>query len=66
MIYNEDMTEEGIKCQIIDKGESVNCIVLCAFERTTKDKVVIKKYRLQSKDKTIYDNVSPSDILFVK
>jgi hypothetical protein len=40
--------------------------VICAFERTTKDKVVIKKYRLESKDKTIYDNILPSDIKFKK
>jgi hypothetical protein len=66
MIYSEDITQQGKKCEITIKGESVDCVVICAFERTRKDKVVIKKYRLESKDKTIYDNVLPSDINFKK
>jgi hypothetical protein len=66
MIYSEDITEQGKKCEIIDRGATVTCTVICAFERTTKDKVVIKKYRLESKDKTIYDNILPSDIKFKK
>lgn len=66
MIYSEDITEQGKKCEIVIKGETLSCVVICVFERTTKDNVLIKKYRVQSKDKTIYDNVSPSDILFIK
>ena len=66
MIYSEDITEQGKKCEIVIKGEPLACIVICAFERTTKDKNVIRKYRLESKDKTIYDNVNPTDIKFKK
>jgi hypothetical protein len=66
MIYSEDITEQGKKCEIVVKGETLACIVICAFERTTSNKQVIKKYRLESKDKTIYDNVNPTDIKFKK
>ena len=66
MIYSEDITEQGKKCEIIDRGATVTCTVICAFERTTSNKQVIKKYRLESKDKTIYDNVNPTDIKFKK
>jgi len=66
MIYSEDITQQGKKCVITIKGESIACVVICAFERITKDKVSIIKYRLESKDKTIYDNVLPTDINFKK
>lgn len=66
MTYSEDISEQGKKCEIVIKGESLACIVICAFEWTNKDKVVKRKYRLEAKDKTIFDNVSPSDIIFKK
>jgi hypothetical protein len=66
MIYSEDSTEQGKKCNIILKGETITCTIICSFDRISKDKVVNRKYRLQAKDKTIYDNVSPSDIIFKK
>lgn len=66
MIYSEDITEQGKKCEIVFKGETLACVVICAFERTTSNKQVIKKYRLEAKDKTIYDNVNPTDIKFKK
>lgn len=64
MIYSEDYTEQGKKCEIVIKGETLSCVVICAFKRTTKDNVLVKKYRVESKDKTIYDNINPSDIKF--
>jgi|TARA_B110000503_G_C7007518_1_gene354238 hypothetical protein len=66
MIYSEDITQQGEKCEITIKGETIACVVICAFERTRKDKVVIKKYRLESKGENIYENVLPSDIIFKK
>jgi hypothetical protein len=66
MTYSEDISEQGKKCEIVIKGESLACVVVCAFEWTNKDKLVKRKYRLEAKDKTIYDNVSPSDIIFKK
>ena len=66
MNYSLDSTEEGKKCQIIIKGETLSCVVVCAFVWTDKNKVVKRKYRLEAKDKTIYDNFSPTDIIFKK
>ena len=66
MTYREDSSEQGNKCEIIIKGETLYCVVICAFEWTDKNKVVKRKYRLEAKDKTIYDNVSTSDIIFKK
>ena len=66
MVYSEDSTEKGKKCEIIIKGETLYCVVICAFVWLNKDKVVTRKYRLEEKDKTIYDNISPQDIIFKK
>jgi len=66
MNYSLDSTEEGKKCEIVIKGETLACIVICAFEWTNKNKVVTRKYRLETKDKTIYDNILSSDIKFKK
>lgn len=66
MNYSVDITEEGKKCEIVIKGETLACIVVCAFEWTNKDKVKKRKYRLEAKDNTIYDNILPSDIKFKK
>jgi hypothetical protein len=66
MIYSEDSTEQGKKCEIVIKSETITCIVICSFDRISKDKIVTRKYRLQAKDKTIYDNISPQDIIFKK
>lgn len=66
MNYSVDSTEEGKKCEIIIKGETLACIVLCAFEWTDNNKSVKRKYRLEGKDNTIYDNINPSDIKFNK
>ena len=64
MVYSEDSTEKGKKCEITFKGETVACIVICTFLYVNKDKVVTRKYRLESKDKTIYDNILLSDVNF--
>lgn len=64
MIFNEDTTEQGRKCQIINKGETIDCTVVCVFERKSKNNITTRKYRLQSKDKVIYDNILISDIKF--
>ena len=66
MIYSVDITEEGKKCEIIIKGETLACVVICAFEWTNKDKVKKRTYTLESKDNIIYDNILPSDIKFKK
>jgi hypothetical protein len=66
MNYSVDITEEGKKCEIVIKGETLSCIVVCAFEWTNKDKVKKRTYRLEAKDKTIYDNILQSDIKFKK
>ena len=66
MNYSVDITEEGKKCEIVIKGETLACIVVCAFEWTNKDKVKKRIYRLEAKDKTIYDNILQSDIKFKK
>lgn len=66
MIYSEDISEQGKKCQILIKGESIDCVVICSFERTQKNGIKTIKYRLQGKDNTIYDHINPSDIIFKK
>jgi hypothetical protein len=66
MNFSLDITEEGKKCEIIIKGETLCCIVICAFQWTNKHNVKIRKYRLKSKDNTIYDNILSSDIKFNK
>jgi hypothetical protein len=66
MNYSVDITEEGKKCEIVIKGETLACIVVCAFEWTNKDKVKKRIYRLEAKDKTIYDNILQGDIKFKK
>ena len=66
MTYSEDITEQGKKCEIVIKGETLACVVICAFEWTNKNKEVKRKYRLQAKDKTIYENILSSDIKFKK
>lgn len=66
MNYCVDSTEEGKKCEIVIKGENLTCVVICAFEWTNKDKVKKRIYRLESKDKTIYENILPIDIKFKK
>jgi hypothetical protein len=66
MNYSVDITEEGKKCEIVIKGETLACIVVCAFEWTNKDKVKKRIYRLEAKDKTIYDNILQSDVKFKK
>ena len=66
MNYSVDITEEGKKCELVIKGETLACIVVCAFEWTNKDKVKKRIYRLEAKDKTIYDNILQSDIKFNK
>jgi hypothetical protein len=66
MNYSVDSTEEGKKCEIVIKGETLACVVICAFEWTNKDKVQKRRYRLQANDNTIYDNILPSDIKFKK
>jgi hypothetical protein len=66
MNYSVDITEEGKKCEIVIKGETLACIVVCAFEWTNKDKVKKRTYRLEAKDKTIYDNILQNDIKFKK
>ena len=64
MVYSEDSTEKGKKCEITIKGETIAWIVICTFLYVNKDKVVTRKYRLESKDKTIYDNILLSDVIF--
>ena len=64
MVYSEDSTEKGKKCEINIKGETIACIVICTFLYVNKGKVVTRKYRLESKDKTIYDNILLSDVNF--
>ena len=66
MIFSEDSTEQGKRCEITVKGVIVDCIVVCVFEITNKQKVITRKYRLESKDKTVYDNILPSEITFKK
>ena len=66
MIYSLDITEEGKKCEISIKGETLACVVICAFEWTNKDKVKKRIYTFQSKDNIIYENILPSDIKFKK
>lgn len=66
MIFSEDSTEQGKRCEITVKGVVVDCIVVCVFEITNKQKVITRKYRLESKDKTVYDNILPSEITFKK
>jgi hypothetical protein len=66
MIYLEDMSEQGKKCRVVIKGESIDCVVVCSFEITQKNGSKNVKYRVESKDHTIYDNINPSDIIFNK
>ncbi len=66
MIYSLDLTEEGKKCEIIVKGINVPCTIISAYEITNKSKVIHKRYRLKSKENTIYDNVLSSEIIFKK
>lgn len=66
MVYSEDITEQGRKCEIVERGVTIPCIVICTFQRAVNGKIVIQKYRLQGKDKIIYDNVLTSDIKFIK
>ena len=66
MIYSVDSTEEGKKCEIIIKGETLSCVVICAFEWTNKDKFKKRIYTLESKDNIIYENILPTDIKFKK
>jgi hypothetical protein len=66
MIYSVDITEQGKKCEIIVKGETLICVVIYAYEWISKDKEVIRKYKLEAKDKTIYENILKSDIKFKK
>ncbi len=66
MVFSADFTQEGKKCEILIKGETIVCIVVCSFDRINKGKVISTRYRLQGKDMTIYDNVKPSEIMFKK
>jgi hypothetical protein len=66
MNYSLDSTEEGKKCEILIKGETITCVVICAFVWLNNEKVKKTRYRLEAKDKTIYDNISPQDIIFKK
>ena len=66
MNYSLDSTEEGKKCEILIKGETITCVVICAFVWLNKEKVKKTRYRLEAKDKTIYDNILPSEIFFKK
>ena len=66
MVYSVDITEEGKKCEIIIKGETLTCVVVYAYEWINKNNEVIRKYKLEAKDKTIYENILKSDIKFKK
>ena len=66
MVYSVDSTEEGKKCEIVIKGETLTCVVVCAFEWTKKGEVYKRRYILEGKDKTLYYNISPSDFKFKK
>jgi hypothetical protein len=66
MIFSEDSSEKGKKCEVVIKGETIACTVICSFERIKDGKTISKKYRLESKDKTIHDNISASEIIFKK
>lgn len=66
MIYLEDTTEEGKRCEIQVKGQIIPCVVVCAFEHKNRNGLITRKYRLESMDKTIYDNIVPSEIKFKK
>ena len=43
MVYSVDITEEGKKCEIIIKGETLTCVVVYAYEWINKNKEVIRK-----------------------
>ena len=66
MIFSEYSTEQGKKCEIVIKGSTIDCVVLCAFELWNKNKLVYRKYRLEGNEKEIYDNINSSDIKFKK
>ena len=66
MIYSLDFTEEGKICEIVIKGIPVSCVVVCAFEKTNKERVVQRRYRLMGKNNTIYENILSSEIIFKK
>ena len=53
MVYSVDITEEGKKCEIIIKGETLTCVVVYAYEWINKNKEVIRKYKLEAKNSGI-------------
>jgi hypothetical protein len=67
MTYSLDTTLEGQNCEINFRNETVKCTVLSAFEHINKTIGVTRlKYTLEGQDGVVYDNVSPSEIKFLK
>jgi hypothetical protein len=66
MIYFQDITEQGKKCEITIKGETLICQVVSAFEIIKKNGSKKRWYSIESKDKRIFDYVPVDDIKFKK
>ena len=67
MTYSLDMTLEGQNCEINFRNETVKCTVLSAFEHINKIIGLTRiKYTLEGQDGVVYDNVTPSEIKFLK
>jgi hypothetical protein len=66
MIYSEDSSENGKKCQITIKDKVIDCVVICSFKRTINGNLSSEKYIIQDNEGNIYNNISKSLITFKK